>query len=217
MQLAHLWCCCLVQGVPHVCAPDNLLLHAEKLPFKNGALSTFFNPKVKPVITALSGHAGCMPSHQCSVLCNQFLADDCFDPGCTMQTPISIFQRFRKDGAKVLKETLGKTKLWIPGYPHYPSLCCLHCQGPLANAGSACAGNNGWQTYKQARTLCLPGHGLLCGAAAEGWISASACAQSVQQGGTLILQGKSCIFAFYNESTAAHITTEELLDKALNL
>ncbi|MCJ1425721.1 hypothetical protein MMC29_003621 [Sticta canariensis] len=30
------------------------------------------------------------------------------------RTPLAIFDRFRKDGAKVLKEILPKTKLWIP-------------------------------------------------------------------------------------------------------
>ena len=36
---------------------------------------------------------------------------------CLLQTPISILQRIRKDGASVLKETLSKTKLWVPGTP----------------------------------------------------------------------------------------------------
>ena len=39
--------------------------------------------------------------------------------------------------------------------------------------------------------------------------------QSTQQGGTLVFKGTTCTWAYYDEATAAHATSEQIIDNAL--
>ena len=39
--------------------------------------------------------------------------------------------------------------------------------------------------------------------------------QSTQQGGTLVFKGTNCTWAYYDEATAAHATSDQIIDNAL--